>query len=43
VVPAGGGSAGITINVAQLHVREEADVERVARELRRLAIMGGTA
>lgn len=42
VVPAGG-SAGITINVAQLHVREEADVERVARELRRLAIMGGAA
>lgn len=43
VVPSGSGGGNVTINVAQLHVREEADVERVARELRRLAIIGGMA
>lgn len=37
VVTPGGAVGGITIHIAQLIVREEADVERIARELLRLA------
>jgi len=39
VIPPGMG--GVTINVAALHVREEADVPRIARELHRLMVLEG--
>ena len=36
VSPVGGGGVTNTFNISQLTVREEADVERIARELLRL-------
>lgn len=32
-MPDNGGGSGVTINVAELHVREEADIDRVAQKL----------